>query len=1593
MVAMNFDVTATSAAAEASLRDLADEADRFGTALTGLDGKVVKPKVELNIAGARADVETITAALDGIGDRRATVELDGAAAARTQADELAAALDRITNRSASVSLTGAAGARDEAVELADALGRVDDRTATVTLNVTGDTQQLNGLFADAEALQALSPITLDLDVDPNNLGQSRLAALLVQAEALGALSPEIRIELVGDAAMLASLAAIAAQLASLTGGAHDVRIRVAQTSFLAQMAAIRRELNTLAGRKIEITAEIEGLMNQLATARMALASLEAMDPEVRVDADVEAARARVDDLERQLEYIATRPYTAEVKVKVDEDKGAIGRIGKLSGEVVKLGAAGTLAAGGLLQATSAVGGLVVVAGQLVSGLGPIAVGGLLSFAAAQMTVKAGSLGMADAFKAIADQDPEALAEATSKMAPAGKQVALAARDMNSEFGKLRLDVQQKMMDGWGASMRKVGVEVMPTLRQGMGAVSTEVNRGGKDFLAYLQAGEATARLDAIFNNTADAVHNVSPAMTDLTAITLDVGSVGSRVFADMTQGLGITTAKWREMVAQARDSGALYDGIQEALVVVGQLGDVAGNVGGSVKAIWEAGRAEHADFLSRLQQGTQAVETFLQSGAGQNALRALFSETKDTVDALTPGLGTLGNAAGETLVRFGETDGLVRFGQAGSQVADTAARLLPTLGELGGNTLGVLANATDDVATGLGPVASGLSAVLDFLGPIGPGVTAMTLAFVGARVVSGIMATISTSMAAAAVSASNYTLAATGSAAAGVAVANTGAALSTAVSGVAKALPLAAVAVVGLSMAYDAFSTHSDELAKSVADGSLSMSAAIQQAAEQIDANGIDWLGGADEAEAYKLAQADVTAATEAYIGTLPQLEQLQARVNMAQTAHTDAVLKYGPASTEAKDAAILLQEALTNQEGAQQKVKDATVNSTEALLDQQRAQLGAVDADIGYLNSLDRIAEANDRAAEAARNHGAGSREAEAAARAVLTANLDAAAAAGEKARADAVATGAANADEIAARAQKDELIRLAGQASGPTKQALLDAANGTDLLARAQGTAEIQARLQKDELGRLAGQATGPLAGAIANARQNFDTLGGAHASAETRARLQKDELNRLAGMASGPLRTELQRMADQVRTLPDGSFVVTADGKMNAPTWGSGTGKGASTYGLATGGTWLGPGQVQRYAAGGVASVLPGYTPGRDVHRFVSPTGGILDMSGGEGIARPEATRALDRAGGGIYGMNAAARAGGAPAVRKWLAVNGPKIVGGTGGDLGNAYARGGVWGGPRHQRFAMGGVVRLGQPFPAVSNGSYVETRDREAERMRALMAERIKKMMTEAAAGGGPVTAGAASALNWGRTQVGKPYVWGGVGPGGYDCSGFMSALVNVMRGRNPYSRVGSTASFPWPGFQPGGGAGLSIGAFKGSPGHMAGTIGGTNVESSGSVGVRVGGGARGVSASMFNIRAHLADRGGVIPHGDAALNLSGRAERMLTGEQDSNLIRLTHAVEAARTVTASGGAVPPRVSAPAMSAPPVRVDVDMATVVAELRAVAATVRDAAQLAHQDAGRAPAAVLDGMGRVAGALRGTVATEAQQLRSSGELSGRI
>lgn len=319
------------------------------------------------------------------------------------------------------------------------------------------------------------------------------------------------------------------------------------------------------------------------------------------------------------------------------------------------------------------------------------------------------------------------------------------------------------------------------------------------------------------------------------------------------------------------------------------------------------------------------------------------------------------------------------------------------------------------------------------------------------------------------------------------------------------------------------------------------------------------------------------------------------------------------------------------------------------------------------------------------------------------------------------------------------------------------------------------------------------------------------------------------------------------------------------------------------------------IPYFAQGGV---LPGYAPGKDSL--------IAAVSPGEAVMRPEFTRAVGP--GFVNEANQKARTGGPEAVKRWL--SGSDQMGGEG----LAFAKGGVVPGFAGA-FGFGGII--GKFIEGVRNFTIGNVEKGAKSLMDKIFSAAIPAngplrslfsaipawikdkvlawVKDKVSFGGGG--AGVGKGVNFARSQAGKPYVWGGVGPGGYDCSGFMSAILNVIQGKSPYQRRFTTHSFGASG-GPGGfvrglRSGFMVGVTNAGVGHMAGTLGGKlNVESSGGHGVRVGGSARGFNDGLFTHRYGLKfDQGGMLPVGTSIVhNNTGRPEPVFTPRQVSSFM-------------------------------------------------------------------------------------------------------
>ncbi|GGU62938.1 hypothetical protein [Streptomyces lavendofoliae] len=340
---------------------------------------------------------------------------------------------------------------------------------------------------------------------------------------------------------------------------------------------------------------------------------------------------------------------------------------------------------------------------------------------------------------------------------------------------------------------------------------------------------------------------------------------------------------------------------------------------------------------------------------------------------------------------------------------------------------------------------------------------------------------------------------------------------------------------------------------------------------------------------------------------------------------------------------------------------------------------------------------------------------------------------------------------------------------------------------------------------------------------------------------------------------------------------------------------------------------PMKTQGWATGGV---LPGYTPGKDVHHFYSPTGGGLELSGGEAIMRPEFTRAVGSR--FVSAMNKIATTRGASGVKAALAPSlggdpdtpvqrfasggifgwiGKKAAG-AGSAVWNGVKKGASWLGDTMERSARAGLNDVVNPLLAAFPGADTNL-GRMLRRIPTKILDSIFGFSKEAdKRGAGDILGGPRiqAALKWAKTQNGLPYQWGGNGNPSWDCSGFMSAIESVIRGQKPHRRW-STHAFNGgtpPGWVRNGASAFRVGITHAGVGHTAGTLGKTKVESRGGDGVVVGPRARGYNDKLFptwyGFQPDKYDSGGFLQPGlNLAYNGTGRPEPVFTTQQANAL--------------------------------------------------------------------------------------------------------
>ena len=375
----------------------------------------------------------------------------------------------------------------------------------------------------------------------------------------------------------------------------------------------------------------------------------------------------------------------------------------------------------ILGATLAGGAIIELVAALTAASGAIvAVPGLIApIVGAFATVKIATLGMSDAFKALAKGDVEKLAEAMKKLSPSAQEVVLAFGWIKKSFEPIQRDIQQNFFDGLGKQMRNVAETSFPVLDAGLNNIAKSMNGLLKEtanvMIQPFFQGALENSLKATSGSITILTGAVDPLIRGLAGI-INVGLPYSTMLADWIVKQSTVASSW---INSAEGQRTLTEMINLGVQALQQLGSLIGAVTGLFFDLFKISNASGVSLIGTFTEMINKIREWLATEEGQARMKALFQAVDTVLRALLGVVGEFVNSVLGIVEAYNNLDGplksfvtnLLVFSAVASPVISYISAMagsLSLIGKFGREAFQVLDFfAGGQIAAGLKGIAGG----------------------------------------------------------------------------------------------------------------------------------------------------------------------------------------------------------------------------------------------------------------------------------------------------------------------------------------------------------------------------------------------------------------------------------------------------------------------------------------------------------------------------------------------------------------------------------------------------------------------------------------------------------------------------------------------------------------------------------------------------------------------------------------------------------------------------------------------------------------------------------------------------------------------
>ncbi|MEU6703867.1 hypothetical protein [Streptomyces wuyuanensis] len=304
--------------------------------------------------------------------------------------------------------------------------------------------------------------------------------------------------------------------------------------------------------------------------------------------------------------------------------------------------------------------------------------------AAARQVRNAQEALADANRAVASAMAQGSTEAIkfndamAKLSPNARSFVNAVRAIAPAWSAVRVDVQDALFRGLGATLTRMSQAVLPSVRDGLVGMAGVLNRMGVGLMeTFRRLGEG-GLLKGMFDSFTAGMKPLERIPGQMAQAFVQLLIAAGPAFRRMTEGMAGVADRWTQKLTESFESGQLEQVIDKAVAIAKQFGALLGNIFGTLRNVMGAASDGAGDALGGLGAVFAELRRITAMPEVQAMLRTIFRALSDVAKLIAGTLGAVIQAVLPLLAALAPTISALAkaFGPVLAQLAEALGKAL-----------------------------------------------------------------------------------------------------------------------------------------------------------------------------------------------------------------------------------------------------------------------------------------------------------------------------------------------------------------------------------------------------------------------------------------------------------------------------------------------------------------------------------------------------------------------------------------------------------------------------------------------------------------------------------------------------------------------------------------------------------------------------------------------------------------------------------------------------------------------------------------------------------------------------------------------------